>query len=72
MDDKRRLEIAMKLVKRMLREKIVFKSDPRRELPNVAKELGVSVEETAEFLKPIIKEFSDEMLATLADIAAEE
>ena len=65
MDDQRRGEIAIMIVKNMLREKgIRLTPNYRRELGNEAKVIGVSAHELAEFVEPIVRELVEETFST--------
>ena len=62
MDEKRKGEIALKLVGYYLRKRGVhLSSETKRELPNVAKDSGVPVEELKRFLRPLFDEMADEI-----------
>ncbi len=61
MEEKRQGEIALKLVKHLIRERgITLTQTKQREFGNVAKAIGVSVEELKRFIKPLLQEFLDE------------
>jgi hypothetical protein len=61
MDPKRQGEIALKLVKHLLRKRgITLSHDNMREFGNVAKAIGVTVEELRQFAKPLMQELLDE------------
>jgi len=61
MDEKRKGEIAMALLKcRIHREGIRLTPDFKRDLGNVAKETGISQNELKEFAKLFIKELIEE------------
>ena len=63
MDDKRKLEIAMAVLRYILRKQGVrIAQDSGRQLVNAAKAMGVSVEELKQFAKPLIQELLDEQL----------
>ncbi len=62
MDPKRQGEIALKLVKHLLRKRggITLSQDNMREFGNVAKAIEVPVEELKQFAKPLMQELLDE------------
>jgi hypothetical protein len=61
MDTKRQGEIALQLVKHVMRKRgITLSQDNMRELGNTAKAIGVSVEELKQFIKPLIQELLNE------------
>ncbi|MEK7169537.1 MAG: hypothetical protein AAB377_00140 [Patescibacteria group bacterium] len=61
MDPKRQGEIALKLVKQLMRKRgIQLSQDNMREFGNVAKAIEVPVEELKQFAKPLMQEFLDE------------
>ena len=68
MNDRRSLEIAIKIVRAAVKEHPCFKINLDEELPNMAKKLKIPVEELAEFLTPIIEDVAEEMMGTLERI----
>ena len=65
MDSKRQGEIALKMVKYLMRQKgFTLSPSNMRDAGNVAKTLGISVEELVEFAKPLVQELLDECFAT--------
>ena len=61
MDPKRQGEIALKLVKHLLRKRgTTLSQDNMREFGNVAKVIEVPVEELKQFAKPLMQELLDE------------
>ena len=61
MDPKRQGEIALKLVKYLMRKRgIQLSQDNMREFGNVAKAIEVPVEELKQFAKPLMQEVLDE------------
>ena len=61
MDPKRQGEIALKLVKYLVRKRgITLSQDNMREFGNVAKAIEVPVEELKQFAKPLMQEVLDE------------
>lgn len=65
MNEKRKGEIALKVVKFLIRKRGVRLSpDSMREVGNISKETGVPVEELNQFAKPLIQELLDECFAT--------
>ncbi len=63
MDEKRRGEIALALLKyRVGREGIRLTPDIKRDLGNVAKATGISLNELKEFVRISIREMLDEAL----------
>ncbi|KKT27404.1 MAG: hypothetical protein UW11_C0001G0026 [Parcubacteria group bacterium GW2011_GWA2_43_9b] len=62
MDEARKGQIAVKVVKHMLREKEVAqpRSNFYQEISNLSKEIGVSTDEIVEFVDPIMREVIDE------------
>lgn len=61
MDPKRQGEVALKLVRHFLRKRpISLSQESMRELGNVAKAIGLSVEELMQFAKPLMQEVMDE------------
>ena len=61
MDPKRQGEIALAILKYMMREKGIHLSpNNRRELGNLAKATDVSVEELKAFGKPLVQELLDD------------
>ncbi len=61
MDATRKGQIALLLVKHQLREKGVrLTPNFRREIGNEAKAIGVSIEETTEFVELIVRELVEE------------
>ena len=61
MDPKRQGEIALKLVKYLMRKRgIQLSQDNMREFGNVAKAIEVPVEELKQFAKPLMQELLDE------------
>jgi len=64
MDPKRQGEIALKLVKYYMREHGVrLSQDNMRDSGNVAKAIGVPIEELKQFAKPLMQELLDECFA---------
>ncbi|PIP23820.1 MAG: hypothetical protein COX36_01265 [Candidatus Nealsonbacteria bacterium CG23_combo_of_CG06-09_8_20_14_all_38_19] len=64
MDPKRQGEIALMLVKYFMRKRgITLSQDKMRDLGNVAKAIGVSVEELRQFAKPLAQELFEECFA---------
>lgn len=64
MDEKREGEIALRFLKWKLREDGVrLTPNPRRQVGNVAKAIGVSVEEAMEFTEGLVREAVDEAFA---------
>jgi|GEM_PF-2780222 len=64
MEESRKGQIAILVVKSILREKgIRLSSNYRRELGNEAKNIGISFEEFLEFAEPLIRELVDETFA---------
>lgn len=62
MDPKRQGEIAILLVRHILREKGVRVSKEMvRELANVAKKINVPLEELKDFFKPLLEEMIEEV-----------
>lgn len=62
MDDIRKGQIALLLIKHQLREKGVrLTPSLKREIGNEAKAIGISTEEAVEFVEPIIRELVEEM-----------
>jgi len=65
MDPKRQGEIALQLVRHLMRKRgITLSQENMREFGNVAKAIGVSVEELKQFAKPLVQELLDECFAT--------
>ena len=63
MDAKRQGEIALKLVKyQMRKEGIRFSNDHTRELGSLAANIGVSLADLKEFMRPLAQEILDEAL----------
>ena len=63
MDPKCQGEIAVLLLKHIVRKKGIYLSpDDKREIGNIAKEIGIPVEELKQFAKPIVQELLDECL----------
>ena len=61
MDDKRQGEIAILMVRHVMRERGFALSESfARELGNIAKAIEVPVEELREFVKPLMQELLDE------------
>ena len=61
MDPKRQGEIALKLVKYLMRKRgIQLSQENMREFGNVAKAIEVPVEELKQFAKPLMQEVLDE------------
>jgi hypothetical protein len=61
MDQVRQGEIALLLVKHLIRKRgIMVSRDNMRDLGNTAKAIGVSLDELKQFAKPIIQELLDE------------
>jgi hypothetical protein len=65
MDEKRMQEIALALAKAWIREREIRldRNSFRRELGNMAKVSGISMDELVVFFKTLIQEAVDEMLA---------
>jgi len=64
MDPKRQGEIALQLVKHLMRKRgITLSQDNMRDFGNVAKAIGVPVEELKQFAKPLMQELLDECFA---------
>jgi hypothetical protein len=64
MDDIRKGQIALLLIKHQLREKGVrLTPNFKREIGNEAKAIGISIEEAMEFVEPIVRELVEEMFA---------
>ena len=64
MDEKRKGQIAVMVIKHLLREKGVrLTPDFRREMGNQAKAIGISTEELIEFVEPLVRELVDETFA---------
>lgn len=60
MDEKRKGEIALALVKYILRERgVTLSQGHTREIGNISKATGVSVEELKQFAKPLFQEVLD-------------
>lgn len=72
MHDKRKLEIAMRIVEATVKEHLRFNSNIGLELPIVAEKLDIPVEEMAEFLTPIIEGLAEKMLGVFEHISSEE
>jgi hypothetical protein len=65
MDPKRRGEIALKVVKLLMRKRgVTLSQNNMREFGNLAKEVGVSVEELKQFAQPLVQELLDEYFST--------
>ncbi len=61
MDPKRQGEIALKLVKYLMRKSgVTLSQDNMRQFGNVAKAIGVPVDELKQFAKPLMQELLDE------------
>ena len=61
MDESRRGQIAIMVVKSILREKgVQLTPNFRREIGNRAKEIGISTDELLEFVEPLVRELVDE------------
>ena len=61
MDEKRKGEIAIEIVKHQFKEKGIFLgSGVKRDLGNIAKETGIGKEELKEFFKNIFSEMVEE------------
>lgn len=61
MDSERQGEIALKVVKHLMRKRgITLSWSNMREFGNLAKEIGVPVEELKQFAKPLMQELLDE------------
>lgn len=61
MDEARKGQIALLVLKKKLRDEgIRIKPDFRREAGNLAKDLGISVEEIVEFYESLIRELVEE------------
>ncbi len=57
-------EIALLLIKSHLRKKgLKLNQETRREIGNVGKEIGVSLEELLEFMRPLVEEITDGFFA---------
>ncbi len=64
MDESRRGQIAILVVKSILREKgVQLTPNFRREIGNRAKEIGLSTDELLEFVEPLVRELVDEAFA---------
>jgi hypothetical protein len=64
MDEKRKGEIAIAVEKYRLRRTGIFlKNDSKREIGNLAKECGISIDEVMEFFKDIVTEMTQEFFA---------
>jgi len=63
MTEKRKLELALKVLKYFLKkEGIHFTAELRREIGNMAKAIGIRSEEAMEFMRIILHEMVDEYL----------
>jgi hypothetical protein len=68
MDDVRKGQLAILFLKHQLREKGVRLTPYfRRELGNVAKEIGVPLDEATQFVEIIVRELVDEVFAKKAE-----
>ena len=64
MTDSRKAEIAILLIKEVIREKgVVLTPSFRQDMERDAKDLGIPVDEFMEFVEPIIRELVDEAFA---------
>jgi len=60
-DPKRQGEIALKVVKHLMRKRgVTLSQNNMREFGNAAKEIGVPVEELKQFAQPLVQELLDE------------
>jgi hypothetical protein len=61
MTDGRKLEIAMGLLRHLMRDHgITLSHDRKMEIEEAARVIGVSVDEVKEFLRPLVQELVDE------------
>lgn len=61
MDAKRQGEIALLIVRYMIRRRgVMLSHDTMREFGNIAKSTGIPVEELKQFARPLLREFLDE------------
>ncbi|MEK7603609.1 MAG: hypothetical protein AAB461_00630 [Patescibacteria group bacterium] len=66
MDDIRKGQIALLLLKHQLRKKgVKLTPNIRREIGNDAKAIGISIEEATEFVGLIVRELVEETLAKI-------
>jgi len=62
MDEKRKGEIALVLLKYQIRRGEIRFADAKRKLGNIAKETGIPLDELKEFTRIILAEFLKEVL----------
>ena len=60
MTNERKLQIAMTLVKSVIKKEATFRSLSKRGLEETSKEVGVPAEELSEFFRPVVQEIVDE------------
>lgn len=64
LDERRQGEIALKILRYMLRrEGVRLSPDRMRDLGNLSKEIGVPIEELKQFAKPLVQELVDDCFA---------
>lgn len=71
MNDKRKLEIATRIVEAITKEHLRFNSNIEVELRDLAEKLDIPAEEMAEFLAPIIDGLAEKMIGAVEKIQEE-